>query len=143
MTALPEGIHEDLVRDEGEVLHAYRDHLGYWTIGVGVLIDERKGGGITRDESRLLLANRLAERAAKLDCHIPWWRSLGNVRQRVLLNMSYQLGVAGLLKFKSTLAAVQRGDYAAARQGMLNSLWARQTPGRAKLLADAMRDGVM
>jgi lysozyme len=45
-------IAEQLRRDEGEVLHAYQDKYGYWTIGVGRLIDARKGGGISVEESR-------------------------------------------------------------------------------------------
>jgi GH24 family phage-related lysozyme (muramidase) len=32
-------IYKQLKRDEGEVLHAYKDSLGYWTIGIGILID--------------------------------------------------------------------------------------------------------
>ncbi len=48
---LAQSITQQLRRDEGEVLHAYQDSLGYWTIGIGVLIDKRKGGGITKAES--------------------------------------------------------------------------------------------
>lgn len=44
-----------LETDEGRVPHAYQDHLGYWTIGVGHLIDKRKGGGLTPDEVDYLL----------------------------------------------------------------------------------------
>jgi lysozyme len=138
---LPDGIHEDLVRDEGEVLHAYQDHLGYWTIGVGTLIDRRKGGGITPAESRYLLDNRLKSTAAALDAGIPWWRDLDEVRQRVLLNMAYQMGPAGLLRFHNTLGAIKRGDWVGATNGMRNSLWARQTPQRAQRMIEAMRTG--
>jgi lysozyme len=51
------------------------------------------------------------------------------------------MGVAGLLKFKGTLGAVQRGDYDAAARGMLSSRWAQQTPARARRTAEAMRTG--
>jgi len=44
-------IREQIKRHEGKVLHAYPDHLGYWTIGYGRLIDERRGGGITEAEA--------------------------------------------------------------------------------------------
>jgi lysozyme len=47
-----------LEKEEGFVPHVYKDHLGYWTIGHGILVDERKGGGITIEESRYLLNNR-------------------------------------------------------------------------------------
>jgi lysozyme len=138
---LPAGIIDDLVRDEGEVLHAYEDHLGYTTIGVGRLIDKRRGGGISREESRLLLANDLERFAAGLDAHLPWWRTLSRGRQRVLLNMAFNLGVSGLLTFRNTLAAVREGRYDDAAAGMLKSKWAGQVGERAKRLAALMREG--
>jgi lysozyme len=55
--------------------------------------------------------------------------------------MSFQLGIAGLLKFKSTLAFIEAGDYENAATNMLKSLWAKQTPQRAKRLAEQMRSG--
>lgn len=55
--------------------------------------------------------------------------------------MAFQMGIVGLLGFTNTLAAIKRGDYAAAATGMLASLWARQTPARAKRMADMMRAG--
>src|SRR5690606_761789 len=98
--------------DEGEVLHAYTDHLGYLTIGVGRLIDKRKGGGISRDESAYLLANDIKEKSAELDRRLSWWKRLDDARRGVLLSMAFQMGVDGLLTFKNTLAMIERGDYA-------------------------------
>lgn len=131
----------DLVRDEGEVLHAYQDSLGYWTIGVGRLIDLRRGGGITREESRYLLRHDIEEVFEQLDAAIPWWLLLSQKRRRVLANMAFNLGIGGLLSFKNTLAAVKRGDYEAAARGMLNSKWATQVGQRANRLAEMMRTG--
>lgn len=133
---------KQLRRDEGEILHAYQDHLGYLTIGVGILIDERKGGGITPAESAWLLGNRIDGRLVELDRRLPWWRKLDEARQGVLLNMSFQLGVDGLLKFKQTLNLIERGEYEAASVEMLDSDWAKQTPERAKRLAEQMKTGV-
>lgn len=130
-----------LSRDEGRVLHAYQDHLGFWTIGIGRLIDKRRGGGISAKEADYLCSNDVAEVLAGLDDKLPWWRSLDPPRQRVLANMAFNLGVAGLLKFRNTLAAVQRGDWPAARRGMLASLWARQVGTRAQRLAHTMLTG--
>lgn len=127
--------------DEDEVLHAYQDHLGYWTIGVGRLIDRRKGGGISPEESAYLLANDIRDKSAELDRRLPWWRKLDEARQGVLLAMAFQMGVDGLLGFKNTLAMVQRGNYDGAARGMLESLWAKQTPERAKRMSEQMRTG--
>lgn len=135
-------IEERLERDEGFVPHAYQDHLGYWTIGIGTLIDKRKGGRISRAAALFMLDEKLAEIMADLDRWIPWWRGLDRTRREVLVTMAYQLGVTGLLKFENTLGAVRRGDYAAAADGMLASKWGRlDTPARAARAAHAMRTG--
>jgi len=127
--------------DEGEVLHAYDDHLGFTTIGVGRLIDKRKGGGISKDESAYLLNNDITARINALNKALPWIKDLSGARQAVLLNMSFQLGMGGLLQFKTTLAHIKQGDYISAKDSMLNSLWAKQTPARTKRLAEQMRTG--
>lgn len=135
-------IERQLRRDEGEILHEYKDHLGYSTIGIGRLIDKRKGGGISKEESSYLFANDLANKTREVEQALPWVKNLDDARRGVLINMAFQMGTKGLLGFENTLAMVERGDYNAAASGMLNSLWAReQTPERAKRLSDQMRDG--
>lgn len=128
--------------DEGVKAQAYQDHLGFWTIGVGRLIDARKpGSGLRSHEIDYLLRNDIDDRIEALTRRLPWFQDLDDARKGVLLNMSFQLGVDGLLGFKNTLAMVARGDYVGASAGMMNSLWARQTPARAKRMADQMRTG--
>jgi len=130
----------ELSRDEGRRRAAYADSLGFWTIGVGRLIDARKGGRLREIEIDFLLDNDIAE--CEADCStMPWFAGLDAVRQRVVLNMRFQLGSSGLRKFRNTLAAVARGDYAAAAAGMSASLWATQTPARANRLIAMMRSG--
>lgn len=128
--------------DEGVKAQAYQDHLGFWTIGVGRLIDARKpGSGLRPHEIDYLLRNDIDDRIEALTRRLPWFQDLDDARKGVLLNMSFQLGVDGLLGFKNTLAMVARGDYVGAAAGMMNSLWARQTPARAKRMAEQMRTG--
>jgi lysozyme len=137
----------ELRRDEGEVRHEYKDSLGFSTIGVGRLIDKRKGGGLSSDEISYLLANDVKRTIADLDKHLPWWRQLTAARQRVLINMAFNLGIgsaavgSGLLGFKNTLRMVQEGDYAGAAAGMLSSKWAKQVGARAERLAKMMKEG--
>lgn len=132
---------KQLRSDEGVVSHAYQDHLGYWTIGVGRLIDKRKGGGLRPFEIDYLLRNDIEDRINELTKRLPWFQDLDDARRGVLLNMSFQMGVDGLLGFKNTLEMIRQGDYDKAADGMLNSLWARQTPERAKRLSLQMRTG--
>lgn len=128
--------------DEGERACVYQDHLGYWTIGVGRLVDSRKpGAGLKPHEISYLLNNDIDERIDALMRRLPWFQNLDPARQGVLLNMSFQMGVDGLLGFKNTLRMVEQGDYESAAQGMLNSKWANQTPHRAKRMAEQMRTG--
>lgn len=130
-----------LTRHEDSVPYAYQDSLGFWTIGVGILIDKRKGGKLYPEEIEFILNNRVRKLAAELVVSIPWLKQLDPVRRYVLLNMAFNLGVAGLLKFKNTLEMVRTGNYSGAAKGMLNSLWAKQVKGRAVELAKMMETG--
>jgi lysozyme len=136
-------LEELLIREEGKKIRngrhvAYQDHLGYWTIGYGQLIDERKGGGLTEKQARMLLQDAIVEKESELDAHLPWWRNLSETRRIVLIAMAFQLGTDGVLQFKNTLAALQSGDYLKAANGIRSSLWAQQTPNRARRMALAI-----
>ena len=128
-----------LRRQEGEVLHAYYDPLGYLTIGVGRLIDKRKGGGITNVESAFLLNNDIERIRREVNDSLPWVPMLSPARQGVLYNMAFQLGVDGLLGFRNTLTMIEQGQYEKAALAMLNSKWAGQTPERALEMSNQMR----
>ena len=133
---------KQLRRDEGEVLHAYHCSEGWLTIGIGRLIDAKKGGGITREEAAYLLGNDIQRVSRDLQQNLPWAVTLSEPRMGVLMNMAFQLGIAGLLKFKETLRHVQAGAYDEAAAAMLDSTWAKQTPERARRLAAQMLDDV-
>jgi lysozyme len=132
---------EQLKRDEGFRDHAYKDSLGYWTIGYGRLIDKAKGGRITEEEALYLLHNDVEAKAKELEKRLPWVTELDEARKGVLVNMAFQLGVDGLLKFKNTLTLIKQGSYETAAAFMLKSLWAKQTPNRAIRLAEQMKTG--
>lgn len=127
--------------DEGFVPHAYRDSEGYWTIGHGILIDHRRGGGITVEESRYLVDNRIAKTCRALDREIPWWRTLDGDRSEALLMMAMNLGVTKLLMFKKMIAALEHGFWTAAADEALDSLWATQVGNRAQRIAETFKTG--
>ena len=130
-----------LRREEGVSRHAYQDHLGFWTIGVGRLIDQRKGGGLSDEEVDYLLRNDINRFSSEVLAALPWAAALNEPRLAVLIGMAFQMGTAGLLGFKTTLGHIQAGRYALAEAGMLASKWAEQTPARAKRMAAQMRTG--
>lgn len=136
-----DSIEEQLRRDEGFVSSAYEDSLGYLTIGIGRLIDERRNGGISLEEAYVLLRNDLDQIHAALADYLPWIDSLDPVRYAVFVNMSFQMGVGGLLTFKNTLSAAEQHDWQGTHDGMLDSLWATQTPNRAHRLATQIITG--
>lgn len=133
---------KQLAQEEGSRSTVYQDHLGFWTIGVGICVDSRvAGAGIDEEEQAWLLARRLEKLEVQLDSKIPWWRGLTESRQAVLIEMAFQMGVQGLLGFKNTLAHIQAERYRAAATNMLLSNWAKQTPARARRMAKQMETG--
>lgn len=128
--------------DESVEPCVYKDSLGFWTIGIGRLVDKRKpGAGLRPVEMDFMLQNDIDDRIDQLTRSLPWLQDLDDVRKGVLLNMSFQLGVEGLLKFERTLGLIEAGQYDLAAHAMLQSLWAKQTPARAKRMAEQMRTG--
>jgi len=135
------GLLAQIEEHEGFRAHAYRDSLGFLTIGIGRLVDERRGGGISREEARTLLLHDLQAVFDGLDQRLPWWRDLDEIRKHVIVDMAFNLGVGGLLKFRTTLEAVKSGCWDEAAKGMLKSRWAGQVGRRARRLAAMMRTG--
>lgn len=134
-------LEQQLRRDEGVVRHAYTDSEGYLTIGVGRLIDERRGGGLSDDEITYLLRDDISRTVRQLLDALPWAANLDEVRFCALVNMAFNLGVGGLLGFRHTLAAIKANNYTLAAREMLDSKWATQVGARATRLADQMRSG--
>lgn len=123
---------------EGERLKPYRCTAGKLTIGVGRNLEDR---GITAEESAYLLGNDIARFETELFRALPWAAGLDEVRQRVLLDMAFNMGMAGLLTFKNTLATIKAGDFEKAAAMMLESKWAKQVGQRAERLSRMMFTG--
>jgi lysozyme len=128
----------DLKRHEGLRLKPYRDIVNVLTIGYGRNLD---ANGIRESEAEMMLRNDVDEVIKQVYEALPWVETLNDARKSVIFNMTFNLGLAGLLKFKGTLAAIQSGDYATASTRMLSSKWAGQVGHRATELADKMRSG--
>jgi lysozyme len=138
----------ELRRDEGVRHSIYLDSMGVPTVGCGhnVKVSPLPSGWacpLTDGQVSQLLARDISTTLAKLDKALPWWRQMDEVRMRVLANMAFNMGIAGLLTFKNTLAAMQRGSYAVAAAGMKASSWYGQVGARAARLCAAMENGVM
>src|SRR5258708_3724172 len=113
-----------LVRDEGEVLHLYFDSEGLGSIGVGRLIDPKRGGGIPQTNPRSLLYNDIIRVRPEVKTLSPWALPLDPPRLAVIHSMRFQLG-SKLDGFKKFLAAAVSHDWPTAVAEMKDSLWAK------------------
>lgn len=127
-----------LIKHEGERLSPYRCTSGFLTLGVGHNLDAKP---ISQRASRIILEDDIQDVIEELDRHLPWWKSLDDVRQLVLADMCFNLGIVSFLKFKNTLKAVEEGRYKDAAKGMGSSLWATQVGNRATRLIQMMETG--
>lgn len=129
---------EQIARHEGIRLKPYRDTVGKLTIGIGRNLDDR---GISKEEAEMLFLNDIRHHMKLLDMEVKWWTKLDPVRQGVLLNMCFNLGIGGLLKFNKFLTALRLGNYEKASVEMMDSKWATQVGPRAVELSKQMKSG--
>ena len=129
---------EQVKRHEGFRSNPYKCTAGKATIGYGRNLDDV---GIAEKEAEQLLFNDLYNAECQLIDRCPEFVFLDRVRRDVVVNMAFNIGVAGVLKFKNMLAAIELGDYVTAADEMLDSKWARQVGDRALELAEQMITG--
>lgn len=138
MTSLDkEQLRQQLIRHEGLRLNPYKCPTGYLTIGCGRNLDTN---GISEAEARFLLDNDIAACINDLNS-FQWFFDLDGVRQRALIDMRFQLGLNGLLRFVKMLDAIRRRDWPVAQAECLDSTYATQTPGRAQENATMLETG--
>ena len=129
---------EQIKRDEGRRLFPYRDTRNKLTIGYGRNLDDR---GIDPVEADMMLDRDLARATVDVDMKIPFARFLDDARRGALINMTYNMGIGGLLTFKKMLTAMNKGNWEEAAREMLDSDYAKQVGLRAQRLAEQMRKG--
>jgi len=130
---------DQLINHEGMELEVYEDSLGIPTIGIGRNLVDR---GITEDEARFLCNNDIDIVERELVAEFPIVAELDSIRQRVLIDMAFNVGVPRLTGFRKMWAAIHCGDYAEAAVEMMDSKWARQVGRRAERLSLMMETGV-
>lgn len=123
-------------KHEGLRLKPYRCTAGKLTIGYGRNLEDN---GITEEEAHFLLMNDLEKSWDECCKAFSWISQMDKIRQGVIVELCFNMGLGRLKGFKKMLAACERGDYEIASVEMLNSLWARQVGQRAKTLANIMK----
>lgn len=139
----------EIKSDEGFRSKPYKCSEGALTIGYGTKLPLSQKeqfllgffkGTLIEEEAEVLLKHRLKMVIDELNLKLPWLKDKPRVVKNVLYNMSYQMGVNGVMKFKKTLEYIKNSEYEKASDEMLNSLWAKQTPNRAKRLSKKICD---
>ncbi|MEC7092349.1 MAG: lysozyme [Pseudomonadota bacterium] len=137
-----DNMREMLIANEGLSLKVYKCTAGANSIGVGRNLDSR---GISEDEAMLMLTNDIDICIAALDKRYPWWKRLSEARQEVMVDLMFNLGESRLAKFVQFLQSMETAssaeDYAVAAEHLLDSLYAKQLPGRSKRNAEIIRGG--
>ena len=147
-----EALKRELTRDEGRRLMPYRDTLGNWTVGVGHLmhsseikglVDLHKGhpkSAISEEECDDFLQSDIIGAEHNLDHLFPGWQQLDDVRQRAMINLSFNLG-GRLGEFKRFLAAMADRDFDRAANALVASRWYGQVKTRGPRIVRMIRDG--
>lgn len=150
---------DKLIEHEGMVLNVYKDTLGIDTIGIGRNLKDRGISkeelayldipnmdavyqhGITEADARFLAMNDIKIVEDEL-CRVHTCvEELDSVRQLILMDMAFNMGVPRLCKFKKMWNAIHESNFEAASYEMMDSRWARQVGRRANKLSDAMKSG--
>lgn len=124
--------------EEGRVPYVYLDHLGFQTIGIGRLIDRRKGGHLRDYEIDYLLRNDIIELGDELLQDYPWLNNVGPVRFDAFILARFQLGRLGLALFRKALAAAKVGNWEQCATEFKDSLWYKQTTARVDRLCQQL-----
>lgn len=150
---------DKLIEHEGMVLTVYQDTLGIDTIGIGRNLKDRGISpeelaymdipnmaivyteGISEADARYLAMNDIKIVENELSQVHKCVDNLDAVRQLILMDMAFNMGVPRLCKFKKMWNAIHEGNFDAASLEMLDSRWARQVGSRARKLSDAMKSG--
>lgn len=128
---------KQLILFEGMRLKPYLCTSQKTTIGVGRNLDDV---GITEAEAQMLLEHDILRCCEDLDRAMPWWRDLSEARQRVCVDIVFNLGLGRWLGFKKCISALQEEDWDEAAAQLLDSRYARQVGQRAERLAQALID---
>ena len=142
----PTNVIDALKRDEGLRLTPYKDTRGFTTIYYGHNLDANPLPQAVIDAANeataeFVLADDVASIQLKLFRDLPWIQQKPLVIQGVLLNLAFNIGVAGEEAFHHMLGDIQAGNYEQAAIAGAQSAWYTEVGDRAKRLMEQLRTG--
>lgn len=127
-----------LTLHEGRRKFPYVDTVGKISLGVGRNLTDVGVSDATIDQ---MLDEDIGRAWSDLSKALPWTSNLDPVTQRVLWDLTFNMGIAGLLGFHDMLGALKAGRKGEAADHLLASKYAKQVGQRAVTLAQMMRTG--
>jgi lysozyme len=91
--------------------------------------------------STIILNNDVNIATDELVATFDWYADLDPIRQRVVVDMVFNLGMPRFKQFQNMIAAIEAGDWMEASDEMMDSRWAQQVGLRASRLAEMMETG--
>mgnify|MGYP003109072700 FL=1 len=128
---------ESIKKHEGYVGVVYKDSLNVDTIGYGFAIKDLE---LDRDICDIILERKIKDLHDRVKNKFKWYGYMPQEIKDVVMEMCYQLGVGGFSKFKKTISFLENKQFKDASEEMLDSLWAKQTPNRAKGLSKKVKE---
>ena len=123
-------------KHEGFRAKVYKCSESFDTIGYGFAIKDLV---LDEDIANIILQRKLEALIRGIEFRFGWFADLPGTVKDVVIEMSFQLGVNGVSKFKKTIEHLKCEEWESAADEMLDSKWAVQTPNRAKALSDRIR----
>ena len=126
---------DEIKKHEGYKSTVYQCTEGYDTIGYGFAIKDLQ---LSEEICDIILTEKLAKLQLDISNKFEWFEDSPELVKDVVTNMCYQLGLSGFSKFKKTIYYLETEQYEEASLECLDSLWAKQTPNRAKDLSEQL-----
>ena len=121
---------------EGFRSRVYQCTEGYDTIGYGFAIKDLE---MDEDIAEEILIRKVEKLIKIVRSKFDWLDSVPPEVQGVLVEMSYQMGLSSVCKFRLALKYMEHQNWERAAEEMLLSKWNRQTPNRARELSNIIR----
>ena len=116
-----------LVRHEGIRIFPYKCSENYLTISCGRNLETN---GISEEEAMYLLDNDIKRVKEELNMNFGAWRTMPEKARMVCIDMTFQMGITGFMRFKKTRQLMEMGLWLEASEEILRSRYNLQTPSR-------------
>lgn len=133
-------------KHEGFKNKPYKDSRGLWTVGVGHLIGDGKTLPLEWDrtfsdeEVNALFAKDFAHHK-ELASRAPGWDLANASGKAALIDLTFNMGLGWVKKFKKGVEALLKGDFKTAADEFVDSEWFKQVKGRAVTVTALLREG--